>query len=230
MWVRSIQRRNRGAWAKVAASLRRSLVAWLAALCALAPHGLAAEPIRIVAFGDSLMTGYGLPAPAAFPVRLEAALKAKGYDVRVANAGVSGETASAALARLDWAVPAGTQAVIVEFGANDALRGIDPEMTRAALDAILRRLKESRVAVLLAGMRAPPNLGAEYAARFDAIYPALAKAHDVLLYPFFLDGVAADAKLNLGDGIHPTAEGIDVIVARILPAVEALIARVRAQG
>lgn len=190
----------------------------------------AAEPLRIVALGDSLMAGYGLPADAAFPVRLEAALKAKGYDVRVISAGVSGDTASGGLARLDWAVPVGAQAAIVELGGNDALRGIDPKVTRDALEAIVRRLKEKRVEVLLAGMQAPRNLGAEYAAGFDAIYPDIAKKHDVLLYPFFLDGVVADPKLNLRDGIHPTAKGVDTIVARMLPAVEQLIARVRARA
>ncbi len=210
---------------------RKGLVARLTLLCALAlaTFPRAAEPMRIIAFGDSLMAGYGLPADAAFPVRLEAALKAKGYDVRVIGAGVSGDTASGGLARLDWAIPAGVDAAIVELGANDALRGLDPKVTRDALDNILRRLKERRIEVLLAGMQAPRNLGVEYAAGFDAIYADLAKKHGVLLYPFFLDGVATDPKLNLRDGIHPTAKGIDTIVARILPAVEQLIARVRAR-
>lgn len=200
-------------------------------MCALAAAicPAAAEPLRIVAFGDSLMAGYGLPTNAAFPVRLEAALKAKGYDVRVIGAGVSGDTASGGLARLDWAIPAGAEAAIIELGANDALRGVDPKITRDALDAIIRRLKEKRVEVLLAGMRAPRNLGVEYAAGFDTIYADLANKHGVLLYPFFLDGVATDPKLNLRDGLHPTAKGIDAIVARILPAVEQLIARVRAR-
>jgi acyl-CoA thioesterase-1 len=175
------------------------------------------------------MAGYGLAAESAFPVRLEAALKAKGYDVRVMDAGVSGDTASAGLARLDWAVPAGTEAVIVELGANDALRGLDPKVTRNALETIVRRLKERRAEVLLAGMQAPRNLGVEYATGFDSIFPDLAKAYGILLYPFFLDGVATDPKLNLGDGLHPTAKGIDVIVSRILPSVEGLIARVRAR-
>jgi acyl-CoA thioesterase I len=200
----------------------------LCALAALACPAVA-EPLRIVAFGNSLMAGYGLPAAAAFPVRLEVALKAKGHDVQVIAAGVSGDTAAGGLARLDWAVPAGAQAAIVELGANDALRGFDPKVTRDALDNIVRRLKEKRVEVLLAGMQAPRNLGVEYAASFDPIYPELAKKYDVLLYPFFLDGVAADPKLNLQDGIHPTAKGVDAIVARILPSVEQLIARVRAR-
>jgi acyl-CoA thioesterase-1 len=190
---------------------------------------LAAEPIRIAAFGDSLMAGYGLSDADAFPAKLQAALKAKGHDVIIVGAGVSGDTASAGLARLDWSIPNGIDAVIVELGANDALRALDPAVTRKSLDAIIRRLKERRIEVLLAGMHAPRNLGADYVAAFDRIYPDLAKAHDVPLYPFFLDGVATEAKLNQRDGVHPTAAGIDVIVARILPAVEQLIARVRAK-
>jgi acyl-CoA thioesterase-1 len=188
---------------------------------------LAAEPVRIVAFGDSLMAGHGLADTDAFPAKLEASLRSKGYDVRVANAGVSGDTATAGLARLDWSIPNEVDAVIVELGANDALRAIDPAVTRKSLDTIIRRLKERRIEVLLAGMHAPRNLGAEYVAAFDRIYPDLAKAHDVPLYPFFLDGVATEAKFNQRDGIHPTAAGIEVIVARILPAVEQLIERVR---
>lgn len=162
-------------------------------------------------------------------MKLEAALKPRGQDVRIANAGVSGDTASAGLARLDWSVPDGTDAVILELGANDALRGVDPAVTRKALDTIIRRLKERRVEVLLAGMRAPRNLGGDYYAKFDRIYPDLAKEHGLILYPFFLDGVATDAKLNQRDGLHPTAAGVDAIVARMLPAVEALIGRVRAK-
>ena len=175
------------------------------------------------------MAGYGLSDTDAFPAKLEAALKAKGHDVRIANAGVSGDTASAGLARLDWSIPNGVDAAIVELGANDALRALDPAVTRKSLDAIIRRLKERRIEVLLAGMHAPRNLGADYVAAFDRIYPDLAKAHDVPLYPFFLDGVATEAKFNQRDGVHPTAAGIDVIVTRILPAVEQLIARVRAK-
>jgi acyl-CoA thioesterase-1 len=188
----------------------------------------AAEPIRIVALGDSLTAGLGLSEAEAFPVKLEAALRVRGYDVLIANAGVSGDTASAGLARLDWSVPAGTNAVILELGANDALRGVDPRVTRDALETILRRLRERRIEVLLAGMQAPRNLGAEYARDFDRIYPDLAKIHGAVLYPFFLDGVATEAKLNQRDGIHPTAAGIEVIVARILPAVQELIARTQA--
>ena len=184
--------------------------------------------MKIVVLGDSLSAGFGLPANAAFPARLEQALKAKGVAATVANAGVSGDTASAGLGRLDWSVPEGTEAVIVEFGANDALRGLDPSVTMASLDTILRKLKARHISVLLAGMRAPRNLGADYVRAFDAIYPALASTHSVVFYPFFLDGVATDPKLNLPDGLHPTNAGIDVIVARILQKVEELIAVVRA--
>jgi acyl-CoA thioesterase-1 len=186
--------------------------------------------MRIVVLGDSLTAGYGLPASAAFPARLEQALRAKGLNVGVANAGVSGDTASDGLARLDWSVPDGTDAVILELGANDALRGVDPAVTRRALETILRRLKQRGIPVLLCGMLAPRNLGTDYGRRFDAIYPELAKAEGVLLYPFFLDGVATNTKLNLPDGLHPTAAGVDVIVARILPKVQELIARVKAQN
>lgn len=185
--------------------------------------------MRIVVFGDSLSAGFGLTAPQSFPARIEAALKAKGYDVRIENAGVSGDTASAGLARLEWSVREGTAAVILELGANDALRGISPSVTKSALDTIVRRLKERNIEILIAGMRAPPNLGAAYAAAFDAIFPDLAKAHNVELYPFFLDGVAADPKLNLPDGMHPSADGVAIVVERILPAVEALIGRVKAR-
>ena len=193
--------------------------------------GLAAAtdgPVKIVVLGDSLSAGLGLPAEAAFPAKLAVALKAKGIAVTVANAGVSGDTASSGLGRLDWSVPEGTEAVILELGANDALRGLDPKLTKAALDTTLSKLKERRIAVLLAGMLAPRNMGAEYVRSFDAIFPALASIHDVVLYPFFLEGVAGDAKLNQPDGLHPTAAGIDIIVARILPKVEELIAKTRA--
>lgn len=186
------------------------------------------QPVKIVVLGDSLTAGYGLPGEAAFPARLAVALKAKGISATIANAGVSGDTASGGLGRLDWSVPEGTEAVIVELGANDALRGIAPEVTKTALDGILRKLAERKIAVLLAGMKAPRNMGADYVRAFDAIYPALAAAHPVIFYPFFLDGVATDPKLNQGDGLHPTAGGVDVIVARILPQVEELIARARA--
>jgi acyl-CoA thioesterase-1 len=186
------------------------------------------RPVKIVVLGDSLSAGLGLPADAAFPERLAQALTAKGIAATVANAGVSGDTASGGLGRLDWSVPDGTSAVIVELGANDALRGIDPSVTKAALDGILTKLRDRHIFVLLAGMRAPRNMGADYVQAFDAIYPALASTHRVVFYPFFLEGVATDAKLNQADGLHPTAAGVDVIVARILPRVEQLIAVARA--
>lgn len=186
------------------------------------------RPVKIVVLGDSLSAGLGLPADAAFPERLAQVLKAKGIAATVANAGVSGDTASGGLGRLDWSVPDGTSAVIVELGANDALRGIDPSVTKAALDGILTKLRDRHIFVLLAGMRAPRNMGADYVQAFDAIYPALASTHRVVFYPFFLEGVATDAKLNQADGLHPTAAGVDVIVARILPRVEQLIAVARA--
>jgi acyl-CoA thioesterase I len=183
----------------------------------------AGQPIKLVAFGDSLTAGHGLPADAAFPVRLQKALKDKGIEVDMVNAGVSGDTTSGGLARLDWSVPEGTQGVILELGANDALRGIDPKIPRAALEQILTRLKARNIPVLLCGMLAPPNFGPDYSAQFNAIYPDLAKAFGVPLYPFFLQGVAGDARLNQADGIHPTAEGVDIIVKAILPSVEAFL-------
>lgn len=186
-----------------------------------------ARPVRIVALGDSLTAGYMLQTGEAFPARLGAVLEAKGHAVEVINAGVSGDTTSAGLERLDWAIPEGTDAVILELGANDGLRGIDPAIVRANLERIIVALKARNIAVLLAGMRAPRNWGEDYAAKFDAIYPELAEKHDLLLYPFFLDGVAIDAALNLSDGLHPNPRGVEKIVAGILPNVEELIARVK---
>jgi len=186
-------------------------------------------PAKIVVLGDSLSAGLGLSAAAAFPAQLKKFLKDKGLNVTVGNAGVSGDTASGGLDRLDWSVPAGTQGVILELGANDALRGIDPKVTRAALEEILKRLKARHIAVLLCGMVAPPNYGAEYAAQFNAIFPDLAKKYDVPLYPFFLDNVAANTKLNQADGMHPTAAGVAIIVEHILPAVEAFVRIIREQ-
>jgi len=199
------------------------VLALLAATVAASAHVAAADPVRIVALGDSLTASYGLAPGNGFTERLQAALKARGHDVLIINAGVSGDTASDGLARLDWSVGAGADAVIVELGANDALRGIDTRITRDALDRILAGLSTRKLPVLLAGMRAPPNLGAAYAAGFDAIYPDLAARYRVLFYPFFLDGVATDPALNLGDGIHPNPAGVKVIVERILPTVEKLV-------
>jgi acyl-CoA thioesterase-1 len=180
---------------------------------------------KLVALGDSLTAGYGLPQAAAFPTVLEAALKARGHQVEIANAGVSGDTASGGLDRLDWSVPDGTDGVILELGANDMLRGTDPAITRRALETIITRLKARNIPVLLAGMLAGRNLGPDYVARFDAIYPDLAKQYGLVLYPFFLDGVAGEARLALPDGLHPTAEGVRIIVDRILPSVETFLAR-----
>lgn len=184
----------------------------------------AGAPFRLAILGDSLTAGFGLPAAAAFPERLKKALSDKGIAVEIVNAGVSGDTASGGRDRLDWSISDGTRAVLVELGANDALRGVDPTVTRAALDEIIGRLQQRGIAVMLCGMYAPRNLGPDYVGKFDAIYPDLAKAHNIPLYPFFLDGVAGDAKLTQPDGLHPTAAGVDVIVSRIMPSVEAFLA------
>jgi acyl-CoA thioesterase-1 len=193
------------------------------------PAANAAKPIKMVVLGDSLSAGLGLSAAAAFPQRLQKSLKTNGIAVDMINAGVSGDTSSGGRDRLDWSVPDGTEAVIVELGANDALRGIDPAVTRAALSDILSRLKARGVAVLLCGMVAPPNYGVDYSARFNKIYPDLAKSFGVPLYPFFLEGVVGDASLNQADGMHPTAEGVDVIVKNILPTVQAFLGTISGQ-
>ena len=193
------------------------------------PATAPAKPVKMVVLGDSLSAGLGLSASAAFPARLQKALGDKGIKVDMINAGVSGDTSSGGRDRLDWSIPEGTEAVILELGANDALRGIDPAVTRAALTDILTRLKARKIAVLMCGMLAPPNYGSDYAARFNAIYPELSKSFGVPLYPFFLEGVAADAKLNQADGLHPTADGVDVIVKNILPMVEAFLGTISGQ-
>lgn len=185
-----------------------------------------AKPIKIIAFGDSLTAGYQLPASQAFPAQLQKALTEKNYNVDVINAGVSGDTTSAGLARLDWSIPDDTDAVIVELGANDYLRGIDPDIIRANLDKILSRLKEKNVAILLAGMLSPQNWGADYEARSKSIFPTLAAKYDAIHYPFFLEGIARNPKLNLSDGLHPNPQGVGVIVKNILPSVETLVANV----
>ena len=207
----------------IPASVFNRLAAYLIAVLVMGTSLAAAEPVRIVALGDSLTAGYKLPKMDAFPVQLEKALRAKGHDVVVANAGVSGDTSAAGLARLDWAVPEGTHAVILELGANDALRGVDPVKTYESLTQIVGSLKARGIPVLIAGMKAPPNMGEEYTQTFDRIYPYLAEHHKMILYPFFLDGVAGVAELNQKDGIHPTAKGIALIVERITPFVEGLI-------
>ena len=209
-----------GLWAALVQALA------LAALLTLASAEVVfARALRLVVLGDSLTAGLGVPPGMAFPDQLRAALKAKGYDVDVVNAGVSGDTAEDGLTRYGWSVPAETDALIVELGANDMLRGFPPEMTRHALAAILDKAKAAGTPVLLAGMKAAPNLGAEYDRAFDAIYPELAKSYGVVLYPFFLEGVAANPKLTQPDGMHPTTAGVAVIVQRILPDVEELLKR-----
>ncbi|MFS2155317.1 arylesterase [Rhizobium sp. Rhizsp42] len=182
-----------------------------------------ARTINLVGFGDSLMAGYQLPPGDGFPEKLQAALKAKGLDVTVANAGVSGDTTTGGLSRIDWSVPDGTDGVILELGANDALRGIAPEQSEKNLDQMITRLKERGIAVFLAGMMAPPNMGGDYAARFNPIYEKLAKKHGLTLYPFFLDGVVLDASLKLEDGMHPNSKGVDTMVQKMEPAITQFI-------
>jgi acyl-CoA thioesterase-1 len=194
------------------------------------PTPASAAEITLVAFGDSLTAGYGVDAGASFPVRLEAALRARGHEVKVINAGVSGDTSAAGLARLDWAIGPEADAVIVELGANDALRGLAPSETRANLDAIVGGIAANGLPVLVAGMLAPRNLGAEYAAEFDPLFAEVAARHGAAFYPFFLDGVATVSALNQRDGMHPNADGVDVIVERMLPSVEGLIAAVEDAG
>lgn len=189
----------------------------------------ASEPLRIVAFGDSLTAGYGLPPGQDFASRLEAALKKRGHDVAIANAGVSGDTTAGGRARFDWAVPADTDAVILELGANDVLRGIPPRTTRANLEDILARLEKRKIPVLLAGMRALANWGPDYAKAFEAIFPDLSEKYGAIYYPFFMEGVIDKPDLKLEDALHPNQQGVEAIVKRILPDVEKLIARVRAK-
>ena len=220
---KEVQKMKRGALA----------TAVVAAGMLLAASGLsanqAAERERvIVAFGDSLTAGLGLPEKDSFPVQLERALRARGEQVKVVNAGVSGDTAAAGLARLDWAMPDDASAVIVELGANDALQGLDPAATKATLEKIITELKARGLTVLLAGMEAPRNLGKEYVDQFRALYADLASRYDLILYPFFLDGVALDDKYTQSDGLHPNADGVARIVNGILPKVEELLARVPA--
>jgi acyl-CoA thioesterase-1 len=206
----------------------------LIAILATSVSGSAAQaqnrPLRIAAFGDSLTAGYGLPASAAFPAQLQKALAARGRTIVIENAGVSGDTAQAGLDRLDWSIGEGIDGVILELGANDALRGLDPAQTRTALEAIITRLKARNIPILLTGMLAPPNMGPAYRERFDAIFPDLAAKHGLILYPFFLDGVAGRRELNLNDGIHPTADGVKMIVDRILPTVERFLDTLRRPG
>jgi acyl-CoA thioesterase-1 len=184
-----------------------------------------ARAIKLIALGDSLSAGYMLPADAAFPAALEAALRDEGYHVTIVNAGVSGDTASGGRARLDWTLADGADGVILELGANDMLRGIDPDVTKTALDAILAELKARNVKVLIAGMLASPSLGKEYKTRFDAIYPELAAKYGAPLYPFFLDGVAGEPSLKLTDGLHPNVAGVQRIVQGIIPSIRKLLSQ-----
>ena len=188
-----------------------------------------ARTIQLVGLGDSLMAGYQLPPGDGFPAKLEAALKEKGVDVVVSDAGVSGDTTSGGLSRVDWSVPDGTDGVILELGANDALRGIPPEDSEKNLDQIISKLQARNIPILLAGMLAPPNMGADYAARFNPIYQRLADKYHLAFYPFFLDGVAAQSTLQLEDGMHPNPQGVDVMVKRIQPVVEGFIATIGAK-
>lgn len=194
------------------------------------PDAGASRPLKLVAFGDSLTAGYNLPGSAAFPTVLEKSLRQKGLAVEIVNAGVSGDTTQGGLERLDWSVPEGTDGVILELGANDALRGVDPVQTRQALEAMITRLQARKIPVMLAGMYAPRNLGEDYAKRFDAIYRELAEKHGLVLYPFFLEGIAGDRALNQADGLHPTVDGVNVIVRNILPTVERFIATLPARS
>lgn len=202
----------------------------VAAAAALLPFTSRAANDRetvLVAFGDSLTAGFDIAPEKSFPAQLEAALRKKGHKVRVLNAGVSGDTTAAGLARFDWSIPEEADAVILELGANDALRGLPPEEARGNLDKILTKLKQRGLPVLLAGMAAPRNLGPEYTKAFDAMYADLAEKHGVALYPFFLEGVVNERTLNLADGMHPNGEGVAIIVKNILPAVEGLLQQVK---
>lgn len=187
------------------------------------------EPIVIVAFGDSLTAGYLLPPDKSFPAQLEKALKQRGHNVRIENAGVSGETAADGLQRVEWTLSGKADAVILQLGANDALRGFDPKVTERALDQILAKLQTRGLDILIAGMEAPRNMGRDYADAFRAMFPRLQAKYNALLYPFFLEGVALRPELNLADGIHPKPEGIAIVVQNIIPQVEALIARIKAR-
>lgn len=188
-------------------------------LITLAGGVAGAAPLKILALGDSLTAGYNLPADASFPAQLQKALRAKGLQATVINAGVSGDTTAGGLARLDWALADKPSHALVALGANDMLRGLSPEEAKANLDTIITRLKQANVQVMLVGMLAAPNLGSEYGRRFNAIFPDLAKKHDVPLYPFFLDEVANNPKLNLGDGIHPNRDGVATMVRKMLPQI-----------
>lgn len=204
-------------------SVSRLLVI-IATLCLPPGSAAATEPLRILALGDSLTAGFGLKPSDGFTVQLQRSLEARGVPAVILNAGVSGDTTAGGLARLDWALGDHPDMVILALGANDGLRALNPEVTRSNLAAILERLRSKKLPVLLAGIYAPPNLGKEYASEFNRIYPELATQYDALLYPFFLEGVAARPELNQADGVHPNAAGVAVLVQRITPYVIRLIA------
>jgi acyl-CoA thioesterase-1 len=223
-----IGRRPRGGLAQVVGIL--ALVNALAIAGYWANHDGAAlaetqKQLRIVAFGDSLSSGYGLKSGQTFPAQLQKELKARGHNIVVVNAGVAGDTTADGLKRLAWAVPDGSDAVILEFGANDALRGIDPKVARENLEEMIAKLKERHIPILLTGMRSPANWGEHYSEEFDAIFPELARKHDLLFYPFFLDGVVFEHGLNQDDGMHPNGKGVGEVVKRMLPSVEELITK-----
>jgi acyl-CoA thioesterase-1 len=221
-------KRLRAVSSQVGQWIRSLLLVLALAMTALSPAS-AAKTLRIVAFGDSLTAGYGLPQGQDFAARLEAALKKRGHHVFVANAGVSGDTTAGGRARFDWAVPDNTDAVILELGANDVLRGIPPRTTRANLDDILARLKQRGIPVLLTGMRALANWGPDYAKAFEAIFPDLSRKYGTLYYPFFMEGVIDKPELKQEDALHPNRQGVETIVERILPDVEKLITRAHAK-
>jgi acyl-CoA thioesterase I len=196
---------------------------------AVGPRIAAAEPLQLVGFGDSLMAGYQLPQEDALPAQLQRQLVAQGHDVVISNAGVSGDTTSGGLSRVDWSVPEGTDGVILELGANDALRGIPPEQTENNLDQIITRLKARNIPVLLVGMLAPPNMGGDYGKRFNAIYPRLAEKHGLPLYPFVLEGVITDRSLLLEDGMHPNTKGLQIMAERLAPLAASWVEGIKGQ-
>ena len=205
----------------------KRFLGWILLTALIAAPACAAEPIKILAFGTSLTQGYGLPPGTEYPVILQAKLRQAGINATVINAGVSGDTSSDGLSRLDWSLADHPDAVILEMGSNDALRGLEPSLTERNLTAILGKLKAAHIPVLLLGMMAPRNYGPEYAKAFDPIYPRLAQKFGVLFYPFVLDGVALDPKLNQADGIHPNPAGVKIVVANMMPYVEKLVAEAR---
>lgn len=213
-------------------TFKAQLLHFAVILLALAagPRIAAAEPLQLVGLGDSLMAGYQLPQEDALPAQLQRQLAAKGHDVVIANAGVSGDTTAGGLSRVDWSVPEGTDGVILELGANDALRGIPPEQTEKNLDQIIARLKERNVPVLLVGMLAPPNMGEDYGRKFNGIYPRLAEKYGLPLYPFVLEGVITDRALLLEDGMHPNTKGLQIMAERMLPLTESWVAGIKGQS